>query len=526
MSTSDTLDTRSIPSDLRARLVPETENDQLLATIVFHPELERIGEVSCLGALSSHHRLNLGRLEPHFAPSECVGTEWARPLAEDYVSREAVDLVLRGGDVSLLRKSGSSRAQVDGLELGEEAVLISAEQLRRGIALSLSHSVVLLLHTGRVPCQQSAPEDGLMLGRGQSMQALREQIQRVARAQVDVLIRGETGTGKELVARALHAASQRCAGPLIVVNMAAIPPGLAAAMLFGAARGAFTGAERSREGYFQAAHGGTLFLDEVGDTPAEVQPQLLRALQQREVQQVGGPVSRVDVRVVSATDADIDRPGGSFRAALLHRLGAAELSLPPLRERREDLATLLCHFLKRELDKLGRGGLFQSKSTSVATTALWAQLFHYFVRYDWPGNVRELENAATAVALASDEQPTLPPGLFQRIRQTPMSDVEDIAPVRPLTDYSDEEIKSALRQCEFEIAATSRQLGVTRSALYRRLEKTPGIRLPVEIPIEEIRETLARYDGDEQAAARQLCISCSGLRGRIGREVPGNGGLR
>jgi DNA-binding NtrC family response regulator len=209
-----------------------------------------------------------------------------------------------------------------------------------------------------------------------------------------VLLRGETGTGKELVARALHAASPRRAGPFVVVHCGAIPEGLFESELFGHERGAFTGAVTAKPGRFELAHGGTIFLDEVGELPVAVQVKLLRALQERTIDRVGGvkPVE-VDVRVIAATHRDLvsQVAAGAFREDLYYRLAVVPIALPPLRERVEDLAALLDHFLARHGSRLGREvrGFHPDALARLAA-------------HDWPGNVRELENLVERCLLLAD----------------------------------------------------------------------------------------------------------------------------
>ncbi|WNZ66047.1 sigma-54 factor interaction domain-containing protein [Myxococcus sp. MxC21-1] len=202
-----------------------------------------------------------------------------------------------------------------------------------------------------------------IVGHGEGIHRVREDIIRVADLAVPVLIRGETGTGKELVARAIHASGPRRAGPFVSVNLGALAKELVAAELFGAQRGAYTGASRDREGYFRAAEGGTLFLDEVGEAPPEVQAALLRVLETGEIYPVGGhtPVP-VDVRLVSATDAHLEAriQERTFKAPLLHRLAGFEILVPPLRERREDVGLLFLHFARQELEAMGEGGQLTS----------------------------------------------------------------------------------------------------------------------------------------------------------------------
>ena len=223
-----------------------------------------------------------------------------------------------------------------------------------------------------------------ILGQSSRIEELRQQIARVAPGDAAVLIHGENGTGKELVARALHAASPRSHQALVVVHCGAIPDGLVASELFGHERGAFTGAHRRRAGLFEAAQGGTLFLDEIGELPLSVQPALLRALQFGEIRPVGSErTRRVDVRVISATHRDLESEieDGSFREDLFYRLSPIILEVPALRERREDVALLARHFLQR--DSAG-----EAHASDIDEEALRA-----LEGLDWPGNVRELENA-------------------------------------------------------------------------------------------------------------------------------------
>jgi two-component system NtrC family response regulator len=219
-----------------------------------------------------------------------------------------------------------------------------------------------------------------LVGNSDVMHRALEVVRRAAPSEATVLITGESGTGKELVARAIHQASDRRKGPFVTVNCAAIPAELLESELFGHLRGAFTGAVNSRAGKFERADGGTLFLDEVGELPLTLQPKLLRALQEHEVEPVGGQPKRVDVRVVAATNRDVEEAliSGEFRDDLYYRLAVITVELPPLRSRQDDIPLLVRHFLAKH------GG----SELAVSDVAM-AQL----VRYEWPGNVRELENA-------------------------------------------------------------------------------------------------------------------------------------
>ncbi|MHC5021581.1 MAG: sigma 54-interacting transcriptional regulator, partial [Planctomycetota bacterium] len=225
------------------------------------------------------------------------------------------------------------------------------------------------------------------------MQTIRRSIQRYAAANTAVLVTGETGTGKELVARALHAASPRSAEPFLAVNCAGIADGVLESELFGHAKGAFTGATRARRGLFDAAEGGTLFLDEIGDISQRLQVLLLRVLESSEIRPVGSSrPRRVRCRVIAATNADLDAAvaAGTYRADLLYRLRRLELHLPPLRERRGDIPELAAHFLA--------DGRSDGRTPIFAPTALDA-----LQQEPWPGNVRELRNVVDRVRLISSE---------------------------------------------------------------------------------------------------------------------------
>lgn len=236
-----------------------------------------------------------------------------------------------------------------------------------------------------------------LVGQSDALARLKQRVLRVARGMAPVLIQGESGTGKELVARALHANSQRADGPLIAVNCAAIPENLLEAEFFGARKGSYTGATQDREGYFQAARGGTLFLDEIGDLPLTMQAKLLRAIQERSLRPLGSTQQEiVDVRIVSATHRDLaaDVQSGRFRLDLYYRLNVIEILVPPLRERREDLPALCSALLARIAQESGQ------RAPELGPDALAAIAAHPLT-----GNVRELENLLhRALALSEGDQ--------------------------------------------------------------------------------------------------------------------------
>jgi two-component system, NtrC family, response regulator AtoC len=235
----------------------------------------------------------------------------------------------------------------------------------------------------------------LLLGNSPKMVQVRSLIERVAESDVTVLIRGETGTGKELVAQGLRLASPRRDQPFVKVNCAALPSELLESELFGYERGAFTGALQSKPGKFEAADDGTLFLDEIGEMSGTLQAKLLQVLQDGQFSRLGGADVRVDVRIITATNCDLETAvaAGIFREDLYFRINVVEITVPPLRARREDIPLLVAHFLKQ-----------QAPSRSRPIEELSAETLHLFQRYDWPGNVRELENLVKRVVVLGDER--------------------------------------------------------------------------------------------------------------------------
>ncbi len=232
---------------------------------------------------------------------------------------------------------------------------------------------------------------GPVLGSGVAMRRIFEILAKVAPSDATVLLEGETGTGKGAIAEALHGASRRASGPFVVVDCSAIPPTLLEAELFGHAKGAFTGAHAARAGAFEAANGGTVFLDEVGELPLDVQPKLLRALEERTIRRLGSSETRqLDIRIIAATNRDLRRlvNDGCFRSDLFYRLDVVRIRVPALRERREDIPLLAAHFYA----KLTRG----------SSSAPPAELLLALARQDWPGNVRELRSAVERAVLMED----------------------------------------------------------------------------------------------------------------------------
>ncbi len=299
------------------------------------------------------------------------------------------------------------------------------------------------------------------------MQHLFTEIQTAAAGDISVLIQGETGTGKELVARSIHDNSRRKAGPFVVVNCAAIPAELIESELFGHERGAFTSAYQQRIGQFEQANTGTLFLDEISDMPPALQAKLLRVLEEREFQRIGGTKTiSIDIRVLAATHRNLADAAkkNAFRLDLYHRLAAFTIVIPPLRERREDIPILADHFLKRY------AAAAEKPIRAISTDALQVLMQH-----DFPGNVRELKNAIESAVLSETtdqlQSQSLPSHLTQESSQPAASSPADTTVILPLDEVERRTIVHALKVTGNNIADTARQLGIDRTTLYRKLKK-------------------------------------------------------
>jgi DNA-binding NtrC family response regulator len=300
------------------------------------------------------------------------------------------------------------------------------------------------------------PAPDLIAG-SEAMEPVLELIRLVGPSDANVLITGEHGTGKELVARSLHRVSNRSNSPLVAVNAGGFSEGVFESELFGHVKGAFTDAKSDRVGCFELADGGTLFLDEIANVPVAQQAKLLRVLEQGELQRIGSSrVRRTDVRVLSATNADLARAvdEGTFREDLLYRLNTVEIRIPPLRERRDDIPRLVDHFLTRHSEHYGEG------PTGITDAARAALLAH-----SWPGNVRELDHVVERAVLVSRGRRIDVADLGLRPRRDGSSTLEDMT----LEEAEQLMIRRALDRHQGNVTKAAEALGLSRSALYRRL---------------------------------------------------------
>ncbi|MZH02797.1 MAG: sigma-54-dependent Fis family transcriptional regulator [Nitrospinae bacterium] len=347
------------------------------------------------------------------------------------------------------------------LDIGELRVVI-----RRGLERAFMQKEVIQL---RIQLE-SEYSFGKILGRSKAIQDVIEKVRKVADSDVSVLIRGESGSGKELVAQALHTNSQRNKGPFIKVNCAAIPQELMEAEFFGHEKGAFTGAHKQKLGKFELANGGTLFLDEIGDMPPVTQMKILRVIQEGELERVGGEVSiPVEFRLITATHRDLEKAveQGEFREDLFYRLNVVSVTLPPLRNRKQDIPVLVKHFLEIYNEK------FKKNLQGFSDEAMESIL-----HYSWPGNVRELENIIQrCIVLSCDkimenkellEVYPLFSGEFREVRaNTSLQNKLD----NLVSDAEEKLILEALNQENWRRQETADRLGISRKSLHNKMKK-------------------------------------------------------
>lgn len=310
-----------------------------------------------------------------------------------------------------------------------------------------------------------------IVGRSQAILEVLDLIHRVAPTDATVLLRGESGVGKELFAKAIHFLSRRSGKPLITVNCAAIPENLLEAELFGYEKGAFTGAYTTKKGKFELANGGTVFLDEIGDMPPSLQVKILRVLQEKEIERIGGtrPI-KVDVRIIAATNRDLERlmKEGRFREDLYYRLSVIPIFIPPLRERKEDIPVLVQHFLETFSKEYG-------KEVRVSP-----EVMNAFMEYDWPGNVRELRNVVERMVILDTDgiltEEELPPEIKGNAEREDQRIPSNSHKGKTIWDMEKAMIEEALRRTGYVIKEAAKVLGMTPRQVSYRIQKY-GIRI-------------------------------------------------
>jgi two-component system nitrogen regulation response regulator GlnG len=491
----------------------------LALTIVWHPDPGRVGEqfVGAGAGMAGTEALALNRFAPLFRRPGGDGLG----LGVGAVSREPLRIARDAGDgVRIAVPASRMAVELNGRVI-EGEVCLDAAQVEAGQVLTLGRAVVLCLHwMDCLPRQNPVPG---VAGVGSAAIALRDQIRMVAPTDLPVLLLGETGTGKDIAARAIHALGERRKAPMVSVNMATLGESLAAADLFGAVRGAYTGAQSERRGLFADADGGTLFLDEIGNAPASVQPMLLRVLEGGVYRPLGASQDRQSsARLIAATDQDLDK--AEFNQALLRRLEGFTIQMPPLRARREDIGVLVLHLLQA-----------QGAAHGMAL-ALPAGLLAEFASYDWPGNVRQLAHALKrAVLLAGngmaprfDQLVRMPSATGSAARASMPEPAPEPTPEpappparmprRKPSELSEDEVLDAMARHGWTILAAAKALGISRPTMYKLLEGHSRIRPAERIPAAEIERALTESGGDVARCAGLLQTPAEALRRHLRRQ--------
>lgn len=403
-------------------------------------------------------------LDMNFGPGESSGRqglEWLARILEIEPNLAVVMITAHGG----------IDTAVEAMKHGAVDFVAKPWQNEKVVA-TLSAAVELhqrrvetesLKSVNRLLGQPDRSENSPIIGSSAALTDVLSLVQRAAPTDANVLILGENGTGKELIARELHRQSQRAGRSFLAVDMGSISESLFESELFGHRKGAFTGANEDRAGRFQAADGGTLFLDEIGNLPLHLQPKLLTALEQRRVTPVGTDRAQaVDVRIVSATNVPVETllDERRFRPDLLFRLNTVEITVPPLRERREDIVPIARHYLELYSRKYGKDDKSFSPAAEQALT-----------EDPWPGNVRALRHAVERAVILAPDDTIAPEDLSLGASARPAASVATAPTVHNLDQMERQTIEKVLRKHGFNISRAAKELGLTRASLYRRMEK-------------------------------------------------------
>jgi DNA-binding NtrC family response regulator len=390
-----------------------------------------------------------------------VGTDATGDLVvtDPLVSRRHLEIVVHEHDL-VARDLGSRNGSFF------EGARFESLRLDLGATIRVGDSELQVRPPEAADAAPGATAFGAFLG-GRAMRELFAKLDRVASSDAAVLLQGETGTGKDLVAEAVHRHSRRSAGPFVICDLGGVSAGLIESELFGHVKGAFTGADRDRNGAFALASGGTIFLDEVGELSLDLQPRLLRVLERRQVKRVGsGEYHDVDVRIVAATNRDLGAEvrAGHFRRDLFHRLSVVDVHLPPLRQRTEDIPALVDHFVGRFAAEAGR-------PSPVVTPEAMAAL----VSHSWPGNIRELRNVIERAMAISAEGDRLGPRLFG-LGEDSEPKTDDSVPFKEAKDrlihvWEREYLRELLAKAGGNVTLAARKAGLARQYLHDLLEK-------------------------------------------------------
>lgn len=468
---------------------------KLSLIVLWHNDRDMIGR-SVQYPKSIGSMMSVSRFSPIFHDPENTN---ASALIEPHVSRKPITIErLSSTKFQITPAKSQMTVYVNGNKIGS-AVTATLNDHNGIIFITLSNHVILGIC--QVPITQLAGPHNSLLGISPAINQCRKLINRFAATNLPVMLMGETGTGKELAAGDIHKNSERSNGPLVTINMAAIPQELAVTELFGSKKGAFTGSTHDRVGFFQKAEGGTLFCDEVGDTPPSVQPMLLRALEASNIQVLGvDHTTPINVRFIAATDrsVDLDKDGYRFSKPLYHRLSAAHITMPPLRERKVDIPLLVLHFIDQS-----------SLSNPLQHTEMRASQISDLLLYSWPGNVRELKNAVNAIMLGEE------PNLIDC--SIPLSSMRSSVKeqYRAPASVANDELIAALNKADWLIKPAAESLSISRTSCYELIKKCSVIRSVEDIPLKEMREVMARHPGDLAAWSIALKVPQEALKKHV-----------
>ncbi len=480
---------------------------KLCLGIVHHPIRERIGEFAQL-EFDRQGTAALSRLVPMFGKSPF---QEARPLLDPHLSRSPVFIEQMGGTQFKFIPNGKFPHLTINGRLVEEPAVFDMAELGDEIVIGLANTVLLALFR-RAVTQHKANDQHDLVGISHAISTVRSKIALVAQTDVSALILGETGTGKELIAQAIHQSSRRSSNRLVSVNMSAVMPSLAAAELFGVRRGAFTDASADKAGLFEQADRGTLFLDEVGATPIEVQPMLLRVLEDCKVKRLGDEKSKlVDVRILAATDQldIVNAEKSAFNQPLFRRLEGFSIEVPPLRKRRIDVGLLVDHFMMKGQEHTALIGPTQFAYSNALSFSL----------HHWPGNVRELRNAVQKLRLGETAIPLrtaseMEAALITQNDQSLRSKAPRRAYRKP-ADITKSMMFSALNDSDWIIKKAAQSLNVSRTSMYELMRKYRAKRRLTDITDDEILKTTGEVDGGIVRWAAHLRVGHQELRDRI-----------
>lgn len=489
-------------------------------TVLFHPNTSRIGDLITLFRIGSDKEFRLSRIEPDFQTPN--GTR-ALPLANPVLSRQPIIIQSPNKDMVRLSVGKTSMEVVANNKCISQTQEFSIEEVESGVVIELAKRVVLLLHL-TTPYEPLKDDLGF-IGYSTAIRLVRKEILRVADLNVPILLLGESGVGKELIARAIARVSQRHDKAYVAVNMAAIPDSIAAAELFGHTKGAFTNASTQRKGYFERADQGTLFLDEIANTSSEIQAMLLRVIEDKQIQMVGSESSKtVDVRLIAATDADLEQEirNGNFRLALKQRLQEYEIYIPPLRVRKEDIGRLFIHFLKGQLERIGEEKRLSEPEVG-APTWLPPSLIARIVQGKWPGNVRQLRVLAHRIAIANRGDPGFhmnnaveslleEAGVPKESGSKPSSPTS-IAKLQPW-EVTEDTLRQALRRNQYRARTAADELGISATSIYTLIERF-GIPTSKSLTKEQILQAFETARENIEVAAEMLEVPKRGLQLRI-----------